>query len=114
VKRAFRLPIQPDVSALDPSSRRVWFSAISDRLGGRRSSESANRAEVGDNPVYREDVSKISGMTVSERLYERDLFAAWDDATQGKDRRAMIALLGQVELEDQAEVIADEVLQRST
>jgi len=58
-------------------------------------------------------MSKLSGMTVSERLYARDLLAAWDDAAQRKDRRAMIALRGQVKLEDQAEVIADEVLQRS-
>ncbi|WP_158942052.1 hypothetical protein [Granulicella sp. S190] len=59
-------------------------------------------------------MSKLGGMTVNERLYSRNLVATWDDAVQRKDRAKMITLLGQVELGDQAEVIADAVLQRKT
>jgi hypothetical protein len=53
-------------------------------------------------------------MTVNERFYASDLFELWEAAIQRKDRAAMIALLGRVELGDQAEDIAETVLQRRT
>jgi len=48
---------------------------------------------------------------VNERLYAQDLLADWDAAAQREDRTAIIDLLQQIELEDQAEAIADQVLQ---
>jgi hypothetical protein len=57
-------------------------------------------------------MSELSGMTVNERSYAKKLFAEWDAAVLRKDRNAMINLLGQVELPDQAALIADSVLNR--
>ena len=59
-------------------------------------------------------MSKLGGMTVNERLYATGLVAAWDEAVQRKDRAALINLLGKVELADQAEAIANAVLEHKT
>jgi hypothetical protein len=52
-------------------------------------------------------------MTVNERLYVKGLLPAWDVARLNRDRAAMIRLLEQVELADQAASIADATLQRT-
>jgi len=57
---------------------------------------------------------EFSGMTVNERLYAKGLFTAWDAAVSRKDRDAMIKLLAQVELSDQAALIADSTLNPNT
>ena len=57
-------------------------------------------------------MDKLSGMTVHERLYACDLSDLWSEAVRRKVRAAMIALLAQVELEGQAELIADATLRR--
>jgi hypothetical protein len=50
-------------------------------------------------------MSKFSGMTVNERLFDAGLLAEWDAATQRQDCAAMERLLSQVELADQADSI---------
>ena len=57
-------------------------------------------------------MSELSGMTVNERFYVKGLLAAWDTAVSHKDRQAMIKLLEQVELADQAASITDSTLER--
>ena len=58
-------------------------------------------------------MGELSGMTVNERLFERGLVAEWDAAFSSRDREAMIKILGQVELADQADWIADSKLGRN-
>jgi hypothetical protein len=58
-------------------------------------------------------MSELDGMTVNERLYARGLMAAWDVAVLKKDCEAMIKLLDQVELADDAPAIADSVLNQN-
>jgi hypothetical protein len=58
-------------------------------------------------------ISKLSGMTVNERLFEMGLLTEWDSAVSRRDREAMIELLDQVELVDQASSIVDSALKRS-
>jgi hypothetical protein len=58
-------------------------------------------------------MSELSGMTVNERLFERGLVTEWDAAVSRRDREAMIKLLDQVELADQAAWIADSKLGRN-
>jgi hypothetical protein len=53
---------------------------------------------------------KYAGMTVNERFYEAGIMEEWDRAATSKNRDRMIELLGEVELADQAEQIADTVL----
>ena len=55
-------------------------------------------------------MSRYSGMTVNERLYEAGITDAWDTAANSRNRDRMIELLGQVELSDQAERIVDTIL----
>lgn len=55
-------------------------------------------------------MEKYGGMTVNERLYEAGLMDAWGCAAKAKNRKDMVAILSRVELEDQAEWIADTVL----
>jgi hypothetical protein len=57
--------------------------------------------------------SDFAGMTVNERLYLAGLLPRFDAATRAADRNALIDLLGQVDLADQAAAIADGVLSRS-
>jgi len=57
-------------------------------------------------------MSELSSMTVNERLYVKGLLRAWDAAVLQRDREAMIDLLAQVELADQAVWIADTTLKR--
>ena len=59
-------------------------------------------------------MSELSGMTVNERLFEKGLLTEWDSAVTRKDREAMIKLLDQVELPEQAAAIADATLKRNT
>jgi hypothetical protein len=54
--------------------------------------------------------SKYGGMTTNERLYEAGLLSEWDAAARSRNRERMVVLLGKVDLEDQAEWIADTVL----
>jgi hypothetical protein len=54
--------------------------------------------------------SKYSGMTTNERLFEADLWQAFDEAVRRRDRAAIIAVLDQVELENQSGHIADTIL----
>jgi hypothetical protein len=49
-------------------------------------------------------------MTVNERLFEAGLLEQWDNAARARDRRTMIEILSRVDLESQAEWIADMVL----
>jgi hypothetical protein len=49
-------------------------------------------------------------MTVNERLFEAGLSAEWDAAARSRNRARMIELLGKVDLEDQAEWMADTIL----
>jgi hypothetical protein len=56
--------------------------------------------------------AQFKGMTVNERLYESGLLTAWDTAFLRKDRNAMIDILRQVDLSEQAEWIIDELLTR--
>jgi hypothetical protein len=53
---------------------------------------------------------KFRGMTVNERMFEAGLLEQWDNASRARDRRAMIEILSRVDLESQAEWIADTVL----
>jgi len=55
-------------------------------------------------------MSKYAGMTVNERLWEAGILEAWESATISRNRDRMVALLGEVELSEQAERIADTVL----
>jgi hypothetical protein len=59
-------------------------------------------------------ISKLSGMTVNERLFEMGLLTEWGSAVSRRDREAMIKLLDQVELVDQASSIVDSALKGST
>lgn len=54
--------------------------------------------------------SQYGGMTVNERLFEAGLSAEWDAAARSRNRARMIELLGKVDLEDQAEWMADTIL----
>ena len=56
---------------------------------------------------------KFSGMTTNERLFEAGVLRAFDEACLKRDRRRMIALLNEVELDDQSEWIADTILARA-
>jgi hypothetical protein len=56
----------------------------------------------------------LGGMTVNERLYACHLFAAWDEAVREKNRDGMVELLKQIELEKDAEQIADAILARAS
>jgi hypothetical protein len=49
-------------------------------------------------------------MTVNERLFEAGLLEQWDNAARARDRRTMIEILSRVDLESQAEWLADMVL----
>jgi hypothetical protein len=53
---------------------------------------------------------RFRGMTVNERLFETGLLEKWDNAARTRDRRAMIEILSQVDLGNQAERLADVVL----
>jgi len=53
---------------------------------------------------------KYAGMTVNERSYEAGIIEDWGRAASSKNRDRMIELLGEVELADQSEQIADLVL----
>jgi hypothetical protein len=55
-------------------------------------------------------MSKYSGMTVNERLYEAGIVNAWDTAAISRNRAHMIELLVQVDLSEQAEEIVDTIL----
>ena len=57
--------------------------------------------------------SDFAGMTVNERLYLAGLLAGFNNAVRTGDRTALIDLLAQVDLADQAPTIADAVLSRS-
>jgi len=57
-------------------------------------------------------MSELGGMTVNERFFAQGLDSQWAAAKQRRDRDAMIQLLSQVELADQAELIADAILAR--
>jgi hypothetical protein len=59
-------------------------------------------------------MNELSGMTVHERFYQRGLLSDWDAARLRKDRGAMIQLLGQVDLADQAAWIVDTILGPTT
>ena len=54
--------------------------------------------------------SPYRGMTVNERLVAAHLNEQWDAAVGARDLAAMIAVLGRVGLEDQANEIAGKVL----
>jgi hypothetical protein len=49
-------------------------------------------------------------MTVNERLFVSGLMAQFDDAARGRDRTAMVAILSQLELADQADKIVGTIL----
>jgi hypothetical protein len=49
-------------------------------------------------------------MTTNERLFDAGLLSKWDAAARSRNRERMIELLGQVDLGDQAEWIADTIL----
>ena len=55
-------------------------------------------------------MARFDGMTTNERLFEAGLLDAWDDAVSRRARTEMIALLGQVDLVEQAAWIADRAL----
>jgi len=55
-------------------------------------------------------MTKYSGMTVNERLFEAGALEESDRAATARNRGRMIELLAQVELSDQAEHIADTIL----
>ena len=54
--------------------------------------------------------SRYAGMTANERLFEAGSLSGWNAAARLRNREQMIELLGEVDLEDQAEWIADTVL----
>ena len=53
---------------------------------------------------------KYSGMTTNERLFVAGLLDKFDAAARKRDRSRMIAILTKVELEGQADEIADTIL----
>jgi hypothetical protein len=53
-----------------------------------------------------------SGMTINERLFAAGLLKEFDSACVSRDRTKMVELLGRVNLGDQAERIADSVLNK--
>ena len=55
-------------------------------------------------------VARFIGMTTNERLAEAGLLDVWDAAFARRDRDEMIALLGQVDLAEQAAWITDQAL----
>ncbi len=55
-------------------------------------------------------MSRFEGMTTNERLFEAGLMDLWDAAFARRDRNEMIALLGQVDLAEQAGWITDQAL----
>jgi hypothetical protein len=55
-------------------------------------------------------MSRYSGMTVNERLFEAGIMDQWTTAAELRDRNRMIELLGQVELSEQAEQVVDTIL----
>ena len=56
-------------------------------------------------------MGRFDAMTTNERLVEAGLIDAWDNAVSRRDRPEMIALLGQVDLAEQAAWIADRALE---
>lgn len=59
-------------------------------------------------------MSGFDAMTVNERFVEAGLLEAWDLALERRDRNEMIAVLGQVDLAEQAASIVDQVLKNKT
>ena len=53
---------------------------------------------------------KLAGMTTNERLLATGRVDAFDQAARMRDRDRMIELLGEVDLADQADSIADGIL----
>jgi hypothetical protein len=49
-------------------------------------------------------------MTTNDRLFDAGLLSEWNAAARSHNRDRMIELLGKVDLEDQAEWIADTIL----
>jgi hypothetical protein len=49
-------------------------------------------------------------MTTNERLYVAGLLDSFDEAARQRDRARMIEVLSEVELDDQADQIADSIL----
>ena len=60
------------------------------------------------------DRGPFDGMTVNERLFSVGLLDQFDDAVRVGDKAQMIAILGRVDLGDQAEQIAETVLAHPT
>lgn len=70
-------------------------------------------SKVYDNPIAAEHDARLawtqlpksyfSGMTPNERLFDLGLLPAFDAALAARDRRQLIAILTQVELEDHAD-----------
>jgi hypothetical protein len=59
-------------------------------------------------------IGTLSSMTVNERLFVKGILKEWDAAVSRRDREAMIKLLDQVELADQAPSIVESALKRTT
>ena len=57
-------------------------------------------------------MGKYSAMTVNERLFASGLMEEWNQAVERKDREKLTALLGKVELADQAAPIINSALER--
>jgi hypothetical protein len=57
--------------------------------------------------------SAYAGMTVNERLYMSGNMDKWDAAVRRRDRLQMIAILGAVDLGNQADAIVDRALANS-
>ena len=54
----------------------------------------------------------FAAMTVNERLSYAGLIHKWDCAIRYRDREALIAILTEIELSDQAEAIADAAMSK--
>ena len=63
---------------------------------------------------YMASIGTLSSMTVYERLFVKGILKEWDAAVSRRDREAMIKLLDQVELADQAPSIVESALKRTT
>lgn len=59
-------------------------------------------------------MSRLAAITTNERLLDAGLLDEWDRAVSERDRMEMIALLGRVDLADQADWIADQILKKQT
>lgn len=71
-----------------------------------------------DSPVDFDETKKMqspyAGMTLNERIVVSGQLREWDQAVHAADRAKMVEILVHLDLDTQAEALADQILKRET